>query len=173
MQIINDIEYLVRLLLPTRLRQSRVVRLVLSLLHRTWEHFQAAYNYFVREYEYMKYTSQVASLNKALYLRFGGGCYAGDRYTTPDYFGEGVADPRFLRIVSAVPDPNLKYPYIIYSGVVPAYICEIHIPFNRVYTKEEVDAFVRRYLYLGIRYTIVVDPDPNDPNSPTPIGYII
>lgn len=161
MQIIDNIASLVRLLLPTRLRKSRFVQLVVSLLSRTWSHLQQAWQHYRYEYMYARYTSQIASLNEALHERFGIGYYVEDDFRYPIYFGEGVIVPRYRQIVPATP------PFII--GVVrqPTYSCIVHVPNGYWgHTLEDVDIFVRRYIYCGIRYVIQVDPPTTNPNQP-------
>lgn len=162
--LIDNFQTLVRLLLPTWLRNARIVQLLHSLLARVQQQLALASAYINKTKFDMRFTCQRQSFETLLKHYFGNESYILDHEEISNILIFGQNDP----YIQIVPDPNSPLsPTIITPSAMAVfnwYDLDIYVPYGT--NAEQVEALLRRYIFNGIRYRIIWLPAVAAPGNP-------
>ncbi len=159
--LIDNFEELIRLLLPTWLRKSRLVTLIKLLLTRVELQLSLAFAHYSKTKFDMRFTCQRQSLEALLKYYFGEESYVLDHEEISDLLIFGQNDP-FIQIV---PDSNSALDPVILNPTASLswHDCEIYVPYGT--NLEQVEALLRKYIFPGVRYQIILLPVHTQPGG--------
>ncbi len=160
--LIDNLERLVRLLLPTRLRNARIVTLAKSLLSRVYQQLALAYAHYAKTKFDMRFTCQRQSFETLLKHYFGSESYVLDHEEISNILLFGQSDP----YIQIVPDANSTSAPVILNLVATFawHDLEIYVPYGTSVAR--VEALLRKYIFLGVRYQIIWLPAVVNPGNP-------